>query len=236
MLQAWWWCKQRHSLRSRKSRPPKHSPGSKASDWKFAWNGKLKRLYKVELPWLWDACWTFKWTSFDCKTSNFSAVRFEVLNLAKWATTIGKTNAKRHPSMQSIRGFFIGFATSCGNSSQSNRWGATTEKPASIFHGEFGRRRLGATTWDKIEQSPRLFATSRDNSFSSLRPSRQALGRPLHQDQSSELRCSWSEQGLQRRSHRVTLGWLETEAANGQSSHLRIPKSIPLRPFRWCKK
>lgn len=56
--------------------------------------------------------------------------------------------------------------------------------------------------------------------------SRQALGRPLHQDQSSELRCSWSEQGLQRRSHRVTLGWLETEAANGQSSHLRIPKSI----------
>ena len=34
--------------------------------------------------------------------SSFRAVKLLVLNLAKCATTMGKTRAKRHPSMQSI--------------------------------------------------------------------------------------------------------------------------------------
>ena len=34
--------------------------------------------------------------------NSFRAVKLLVLNLAKWATTMGKTRAKRHPSMQSI--------------------------------------------------------------------------------------------------------------------------------------
>lgn len=98
---------------------------------------------RIALPMRCLLNWTFKWTSFDCKTSNFSAVRFEVLNLAKWATTIGKTNAKRHPSMQSIRGFFIGLATSCGNSSQSKRWGGHNRKASKHFSWKICEKKVG---------------------------------------------------------------------------------------------
>jgi len=47
--------------------------------------------------------------TFSC-VSSFRSARFFVLNLAKWAMTIGITSAKRHPSTQSMRGLLT-FAT-----------------------------------------------------------------------------------------------------------------------------